>query len=63
MIAASGVEGPPVIGLEATGSLHRAWAAELERRWRILRLVDDDYLKSSMTDHKYEVNSKIEPPT
>jgi transposase len=33
LIASSGVEGPPVIGLEATGSLHRAWAAELERRW------------------------------
>ena len=33
LIAASGVAGPPVIGLEATGSLHRAWAAELERRW------------------------------
>ena len=33
LIVASGVEGPPVIGLEATGSLHRAWAAELERRW------------------------------
>ena len=25
--------GAPVIALEATGSLHRAWAAELERRW------------------------------
>ena len=24
---------PPVFALEATGSLHRAWAAELERRW------------------------------
>ncbi|MEA2194505.1 MAG: transposase, partial [Solirubrobacteraceae bacterium] len=33
LIAASGVAGPPVIGLEATGSLHRAWAAEIERRW------------------------------
>jgi transposase len=33
LIAASGVAGAPVIGLEATGSLHRAWAAELERRW------------------------------
>lgn len=33
LIADSGVEGPPVIGLEATGSLHRAWASELERRW------------------------------
>jgi transposase len=33
LIAASGVEGPPVIGIEATGALHRAWAAEIERRW------------------------------
>jgi hypothetical protein len=30
----------------------------LEHRWRILRLVDDDYLRSSMTNHRYEVNSK-----
>jgi hypothetical protein len=33
LIAASGVAGPPVIGLEATGALHHAWAAEIERRW------------------------------
>ena len=33
-----------------------------ERRWRILKLVDDDYLRSSLTDHRYEVNSKTEPP-
>jgi transposase len=33
LIAASGVVGPPVIGLEATGALHRAWASEIERRW------------------------------
>jgi transposase len=33
LIAASGVPGPPVIGLEETGALHRAWAAEIERRW------------------------------
>jgi hypothetical protein len=25
--------GMPLFALEATGSLHRAWAAELERRW------------------------------
>ncbi|MCA1699336.1 MAG: hypothetical protein LC790_10755, partial [Actinobacteria bacterium] len=29
----SGVSGQPVIGLEETGGLHRAWAAEIERRW------------------------------
>jgi transposase len=33
LIDASGVTGAPVIGLEATGALHRAWAAEIERRW------------------------------
>jgi transposase len=33
LIKASGVDGPPVIGLEATGALHHAWAAEIERRW------------------------------
>ena len=33
LIATSGVVGSPVIGLEATGALHRAWAAEIERRW------------------------------
>jgi transposase len=33
LIDASGVAGTPVIGLEATGSLHRSWAAEIERRW------------------------------
>ena len=32
-VAASGVEAAPVIGIEATGSLHRAWACELERRF------------------------------
>jgi transposase len=33
LVMASGVVGAPVIGLEATGALHRAWAAEIERRW------------------------------
>jgi transposase len=33
LVDQSGVSGPPVIGLEATGGLHRAWAAEIERRW------------------------------
>src|SRR5215210_9289999 len=33
LIASSGVDGSPVIGIEATGALHRAWAVEVERRW------------------------------
>lgn len=31
-----------------------------DHRWQILRLVDDDFLKSSMTEHRYEVNSKTD---
>ena len=33
LVAGSGVEGAPVIAVEATGSLHRAWTVELERRF------------------------------
>jgi transposase len=33
LISVAAVGGPPVIGLEATGALHRAWASEIERRW------------------------------
>ncbi|MEN3284855.1 MAG: transposase [Solirubrobacteraceae bacterium] len=33
LIDRAGVGGRPVIGIEATGALHRAWAAEIERRW------------------------------
>lgn len=29
-----------------------------EKRWLILKLLDDDYLGSVMTRQKYEVNSK-----
>jgi len=30
-----------------------------ETRWLILKLLDDDYLDSAMTDERYEVNSKL----
>ena len=33
LIATSGVAGAPRIAVEATGRLHHAWVAELERRW------------------------------
>ena len=33
LIAASGMPGPPVIAVEATGALHQAWVTELERRY------------------------------
>jgi hypothetical protein len=43
---------------DSDGAPQLVFDSSLEHRWRILRLVDDDYLRSSMTDHKYEVNSK-----
>jgi len=33
LIVTSGVAGAPRIAVEATGRLHHAWVAELERRW------------------------------
>jgi transposase len=33
LIDQSGVAGAPVVGIEETGALHRAWATEIERRW------------------------------
>lgn len=33
LIGASGVGGQPLIAIEATGSLHRAWTTELDRRF------------------------------
>jgi transposase len=42
--------GAPVFALEATGSLHRAWAAELERRWPgSLRLFAPSQTKAART--------------
>lgn len=35
------------------------FAPEPAKRWLILKLLDDDYLGSVMTNLKYEVNSKI----
>lgn len=44
------------------GETRLVFRSEPDQRFRILKLVDDDYLRSSMTKHRYEVNSKTEPP-
>ncbi|MEX2197070.1 MAG: Kiwa anti-phage protein KwaB-like domain-containing protein [Thermoleophilaceae bacterium] len=44
------------------GKVHLVFRTEPNQRFRILKLVDDDYLRSSWTDHRYEVNSKTDPP-
>jgi hypothetical protein len=43
---------------EADGQPQLVFHAEPARRWRILKLLDDDYLHSQLTEADYEVNSK-----
>lgn len=43
---------------EIDGKKHFVFHPEPRRRWRILRLLDDDYLHSQLTELDYEVNSK-----
>lgn len=42
------------------GEVRLVFRSEPDQRFRILKLVDDDYLRSSMTRHRYEVNSKTD---
>lgn len=44
------------------GQVQLVFRTEPDQRFRILKLVDDDYLASLMTQHKYEVNSKTDAP-
>lgn len=47
---------------QVNGQTQLVFRTEPDQRFRILKLVDDDYLRSSMTNHRYEVNSKTDPP-
>jgi hypothetical protein len=47
---------------QVDGETQLVFRSEPDQRFRILKLVDDDYLRSSMTNHRYEVNSKTDPP-
>jgi hypothetical protein len=42
------------------GETHVVFETPPSTRFRILKLADDDYLTSAMTNHSYEVNSKSE---
>ena len=44
--------------VQDSGQEKLLFEASLEKRWLILKLLDDDYLGSIMTHEKYEVNSK-----
>jgi hypothetical protein len=41
------------------GRDHLKFDPDPSRRWILLKLLDDDYLNSNMTDSKYEANSKL----
>lgn len=47
---------------DVDGEKQLVFRSEPDQRFRILKLVDDDYLRSTMTNHRYEVNSKTDPP-
>jgi hypothetical protein len=44
--------------VQENGQEKLLFEGDLARRWLILKLLDDDYLGSTMTHEKYEVNSK-----
>lgn len=42
------------------GNDQLVFESDFENRWTILKMLDDDYLGSVLTDRQYEVNSKVE---
>lgn len=49
------------VRVEGSGSSRQlVFERHPQRRWALLKLIDDDYLKSELTNRKYETNSKIE---
>jgi hypothetical protein len=44
--------------VEQNGQEKLLFEAGVKKRWLLLKLLDDDYLGSIMTNQKYEVNSK-----
>jgi hypothetical protein len=62
LIGASGVAGPPVIGVEATGGLHRAWVAELERRWpgsvRLFAPSETQAARAQLGSRRYKTDDR-----
>jgi transposase len=62
LIRASGVAGPPVIGVEATGGLHRAWVAELERRFpgsvRLVAPSETHAARAQLGSRRYKTDDR-----
>jgi transposase len=62
LIGASGVAGPLVIGVEATGGLHRAWVAELERRFpgsvRLFAPSETQAARAQLGSRRYKTDDR-----
>jgi transposase len=62
LVLASGVPGPPIIGVEATGGLHRAWVAELERRWpgsvRLFAPSETQAARAQLGSRRYKTDDR-----
>jgi transposase len=62
LIDRSGVRGRPVIGIEATGALHRAWAAEIERRWpgalRLFAPSETTAARGQLGSHRFKTDDR-----
>jgi transposase len=62
LIAASGVAGAPRIGVEATGRLHQAWVAELERRWpgsvRLLAPSETQAARAQLGSRRFKTDDR-----
>ncbi|HST25667.1 MAG TPA: Kiwa anti-phage protein KwaB-like domain-containing protein [Gaiellaceae bacterium] len=58
LIKFAGERGIPIDTEEVNGTTQFVFFPDPQHRWRILKLLDDDYLDSSLTQLHYEVNSK-----
>lgn len=62
LISTSGVAGAPLIAIEATGSLHRAWTAELERRFpgrvRLLAPSETQAARAQLGSRRFKTDDR-----
>jgi transposase len=62
LVNRSGVPGQPLIAIEATGSLHRAWTAELERRFpgrvRLLAPSETQAARTQLGSRRFKTDDR-----
>ena len=62
LVEGSGVPGPPLLAIEATGSLHRAWTTELERRFpgrvRLIAPSETQAARAQLGSRRYKSDDR-----